>query len=69
MTELYLALKLVHIFAALALFAVEGVVAVAFPQARRAKDFAALAGAMGFIKTAVPVAKLPSRFYLSPASP
>ncbi|MBI5811225.1 MAG: hypothetical protein HZB27_00920 [Meiothermus silvanus] len=60
LATLYLTLKLTHIFAALALFAVEGVAAIAFRQARSAKDFAALAGALIPLKAIMPMAKVVS---------
>lgn len=60
LATLYLTLKLTHVFAALALFAVEGVAAIAFRQARSAKDFAGLAGAMAPLKAIMPMAKVAS---------
>jgi hypothetical protein len=58
LATLYLTLKLIHVFAALALFAVEGVGAVALPQARRAKDFAALGAALAPLKAIGPLGKI-----------
>jgi len=58
LATLYLALKLIHVFAALALFAAEGVGTVALLQARRAKDFVGLGAALVLLKAIGPLGKL-----------